>query len=94
MELRNYVILKANDRTVHEVYICPRETSRNTHAIALSLDRVTRYLVGTYYRQGYDVLIARGHNLKSVRKSMPELRWSNSQTHYINSFLANADKSR
>ena len=83
MKLRNYVILKAPDSTVLDVYMGPPETDLNTRDIAEALGRVIRNLVGQHSQQGCDVIVARGQNLDSVKKSLPELYWRTFQTHSL-----------
>ena len=86
MNLRNYIILKTENRIVHDVYTGPQETQRNIKVIASALDTVTRYLVKEYYQDGYDVIIARGQNLDSVKKSLPELHWKRYHSHVLTKF--------
>ncbi len=94
MNLRNYIILKANDSSVDSVYMGPLETSYNTSEIATALDIVTRYLVKKYYQQGYDVIIARGQTLDNVKKSLPELRWNKYNSHPLKSFAESIPSQR
>lgn len=86
MNYRDYVILKSNDRVVHNVFLGPTESSHNIVEITVSLNIVMRHLVKKYYPQGFDVIIARGRNLESVKKSMPELQWNKYKTTRLTEF--------
>lgn len=92
MDFRDYIILKAKDSSVCNVYLGPQETRSNITEISTALGIVMRYLVERYYQEGYDVIIARGHNLDHVKKSLPELRWSNYTTHNLTQFANSVPK--
>ena len=92
MDFRDYIILKANDCSVRDVYMGPQETSNNIKVIVAVLEEVMRYLVEKYYAEGYDVIIARGQNLDSVKRSLPELRWGKHATHSLTEFADSVRK--
>lgn len=92
MDFRDYIILKASDYIVRDVYRGPQETPHNIEEIVAALNKVMRYLVEEYYGQGYDVIIARGQNFDSVKRSLPELRWGKHTTHSLTEFAGSVRK--
>jgi len=92
LDIRDYIILKAKDSSVLNVYLGPQEKPSNVNEISTALEIVMRFLVEKYYHKGCDVIIARGQNLEDVKNSLPELHWGKYKSHNLTEFASSVPK--
>jgi hypothetical protein len=81
LELRNFLLVARQDGgRVEFVYETPRETPHSTEALDQAFLTVWRRARERFSPRGFDVVVARGANIRAVRAALPQLKeWNHAK---------------